>query len=265
MYDRFRRNITSLRISVTDRCNLRCLYCMPAEGVPARRPEDLLSLERIVAVARAAVGLGITKIRLTGGEPLVKRGIVDLVGMLALVDGLEHLAMSTNGTLLAPHAQELKEAGLDSINISLDALDPLRYAELTRGGRVADALAGVRAAVAAGFPVKINMVVMPETTEAEIDLMRRFCEAEGARLQRIRLYSLRRAKTDTHAFDRPPACDACNRIRLTADGMLKPCLHSDDEVALDFSRLPESLREAVDAKPRRGSVCVRRSMPQIGG
>ena len=265
MYDPFERRITSLRISVTERCNLRCTYCMPEEGVPARSPGEFLSFEQIVAVARAAVGLGITKVRLTGGEPLVRRGIVDLVRMIAGIDGLDHLAMSTNGTLLAPHARELKEAGLHSVNISLDTLDPVRYSQITRGGRMEDALAGMRAAVAEGFPVKINMVVMPDTTPAEIEGMRGFCSAEGARLQRIRLYSLRQEKTDAGSFDRPHACESCNRIRLTADGMLKPCLHSDSEVALDFSHLADSLRAAVLAKPKRGSVCVGRAMPQIGG
>ena len=190
---------------------------------------------------------------------------MDLVRMLAGIDGLYHLAMSTNGTLLAPHARELKEAGLHSVNISLDTLDPDRYSEITRGGRIEDAVAGVRAAVAAGFPVKANMVVMPETTPAEIERMREFCAAEGIRLQRIRLYSLRHGKEDSGSFDRPHACEGCDRIRLTADGMLKPCLHSDGEVALDFTRLEHSLRSAVLAKPRRGSICIGRSMPQIGG
>ena len=135
MYDSYNREITYLRISVTDKCNLRCRYCMPEEGVPVRRHEEFLSFEEITAVVRAAVKLGVTKVRLTGGEPLVKRGIVDLVRMVRSVEGLRHLAMTTNGTLLARFAGELKAAGLDSVNVSLDTLDPERYRHLTRGGR----------------------------------------------------------------------------------------------------------------------------------
>jgi cyclic pyranopterin phosphate synthase len=254
-----------MRISVTDKCNLRCVYCMPPEGVPVRRHADFLTLEQMTEAARAAVRLGVTKIRLTGGEPLVKRGIVRLVGMIASIEGLAHLAMTTNGTLLAPLARELAEAGLDSVNVSLDTLDPVRYRELTRGGAIEDALAGIAAARAAGIPVKLNMVVMEGGDQSEITRMREFADGIDARVQLINHYELFREKGDTYAFDRPPACAGCNRIRLTADGMLKPCLHSDQEVPLDFSRLEDSLRAAVAAKPRRGGSCTNRSMPQIGG
>jgi cyclic pyranopterin phosphate synthase len=265
MRDSFDRDITYLRISVTDKCNLRCRYCMPAEGVPLRRHEDILSLEQMAGVARAAVALGITKVRLTGGEPLVKRGIADLVGMIAAIDGIGHLAMTTNGTLLGAFARPLREAGLDSVNLSLDTLDPRRYRELTRGGNIDDALAGLAAALATGFPVKINMVVLADTPAGEVERMRAFAAVQGARLQLINHFALGRLKQDQVTFDRPPPCERCNRIRLTADGMLKPCLHSDEEVRLDFSRLEESLREAILAKPRRGGACTVRAMSQIGG
>jgi cyclic pyranopterin phosphate synthase len=265
MFDRFERPITYLRISVTDKCNLRCRYCMPAEGVPLRKHEDFLTLEQMTAAARAAVGLGVTKIRLTGGEPLVKRGIVDLVRMLAGIEGLAHLAMTTNGTYLARYARPLKEAGLDSLNVSLDTLDPDLYRELTRGGEISDVREGIHAAIAEGFPVKLNMVVLPDTAGDGIARMREFCAGIGARLQLINHFELFREKQDSYAFDRPPSCAGCNRIRLMADGMLKPCLHSDIEVPLDFTRLEESLREAILSKPRRGGACVNRAMPQIGG
>jgi cyclic pyranopterin phosphate synthase len=265
MRDSFDRDITYLRISVTDKCNLRCRYCMPPEGVPMRRHDEFLSLEQMAAAARAAVGLGIAKVRLTGGEPLVKRGIVDLVRMIASIDGLGHLAMTTNGTLLAPLAVSLREAGLDSVNVSLDTLDPGRYRDLTRGGDIGSALAGLSAALGAGFPVKVNMVVLADTPMGDVGKMRAFCAARGASLQLINHFELAQRKQEQEAFDRPPPCDRCNRIRLTADGMLKPCLHSDAEVRLDFSRLEESLREAILTKPRRGSACTIRAMPQIGG
>ena len=265
MFDRFNRPITYLRISVTDKCNLRCRYCMPAEGVPMRRHEDLLSLEQLAEAARAAVGLGVAKIRLTGGEPLVRRGIVELVRMITAIDGLEHLGMTTNGSLLAPRARELRSAGLDSVNVSLDTLDPGRYREITRCGSISDALEGVRAARAEGLPMKINMVVLPDTAPGEIESMREFAESVGARLQLINHFDLTRRKIDGYAFDRPPACAGCNRVRLLADGTLKPCLHSNEELRLDPQRPAESLREAILAKPRRGGACTNRPMRQIGG
>jgi GTP 3',8-cyclase len=265
MFDRFDREITYLRISVTDKCNLRCRYCMPEEGVPRRGHAEFLSFEQIAEAARAAVGIGVSKVRLTGGEPLVKRGITGLVGMLSRIEGLEHLAMTTNGTLLEKYARELKEAGLDSLNVSLDTLDGPRYRELTRGGDIRAVLDGLRAAREEGIPVKINMVVMADTPEADIGRMRGYCEQAGARLQLINHYDLGRDKKEGYRFDRPPSCASCNRIRLMADGMLKPCLHSDTEVRLDFSRLEESLREAVLAKPPRGGACTNRAMSEIGG
>ncbi len=265
MFDRFDRPITYLRISVTDKCNLRCRYCMPPEGVAPRRHEDLISFEQMTEVARAAVRLGVTKIRLTGGEPLVRRGIADLARMLADIEGLEHLAMTTNGTLVAKFARPLREAGLDSLNISLDTLEAEKYRSLTRGGRFEDALAGIEAARQEGFPVKINMVVLEDTRPEEIEGMRRFCVERGLQLQLINHYELGREKTDSYGFDRPPSCARCNRIRLMADGMLKPCLHSDLEVKLDFSRLEDSLRQAVFSKPERGGTCRNRAMSQIGG
>ncbi len=265
MFDRYNRPITYLRISVTDKCNLRCRYCMPAEGVPPRRHEDLLSLEQLADAARAAVGLGMAKIRLTGGEPLVRRGITELVRMIAGIEGLEHLGMTTNGTLLAARARELRLAGLDSVNVSLDTLDPARYREITRGGSIDDALDGLRAARAEGFPMKINMVVLSDTVPGEIEAMREFAGRAGARLQLINHFDLTRQKGEGYAFDRPPACGGCNRIRLLADGTLKPCLHSNEELRLDPSRPAESLREAILAKPMRGGACTNRPMRQIGG
>lgn len=265
MFDRFDREITYLRISVTDKCNLRCTYCMPEKGVPRREHSEFLSFEQITEVVRAAVGLGVRKVRLTGGEPLVKRGIVDLVRMLSAVEGLEHLAMTTNGTLLGQYAHELKEAGLDSLNVSLDTLDGARYRDLTRGGDIRDVLDGIWDARDAGLPVKVNMVVLEDTSELDIAHLRSYCERVGARLQLINHFELGRPKQEGYRFDRPPSCATCNRIRLMADGMLKPCLHSDAEVKLDLSRIEESLREAILGKPRKGGICANRAMSEIGG
>jgi cyclic pyranopterin phosphate synthase len=265
MYDSYNRRIDYLRISVTDKCNLRCRYCMPEEGVALRRHEDYLSFEQITEVVRAAVKLGVIKVRLTGGEPLVKRGIVGLVRMLHGVRGLKHLAMTTNGTMLTRYARGLKAAGLDSLNISLDTLDPERYRYLTRRGEIEWVLQGIEAARAEGFPVKINMVVLEDTSQQEIEGLRRFCSQKGLKLQLINHFSLGAEKMDDYHFDRPPRCEECNKIRMLADGFLKPCLQSDQEIPIDMNDIEGSLLETVARKPERGSVCTGRSMMEIGG
>lgn len=160
MLDDFGRTIDYLRLSVTDRCNCRCVYCMPATGVPKHDHADMMSFEELVRCVEAAAHLGIHKVRLTGGEPLVRAGIVDLVGMVAAVPGITEVAMTTNATLLAPVAAQLKAAGLTRVNISLDTLDPECYHKMSRTDKLEDALAGLAAAQAAGLtPIKINCVL----------------------------------------------------------------------------------------------------------
>jgi cyclic pyranopterin phosphate synthase len=175
------------------------------------------------------------------------------------------MALPTNGTLLARHAAGLRRAGLDSLNISLDTLEAERYRELTRGGRIQDVLEGIEAARREGFPVKLNMVVLEDTAPQEIERMRGFCRERGLELQLINHFDIASAKSQQYLFDRPPKCSTCNKIRLLADGQLKPCLHSDQEIRLDPGRLTESLREAILAKPARGITGTKRAMSQIGG
>lgn len=162
MLDGYKRKIDYLRVSVTDRCNLRCQYCMPASGVDLRAHEEILSYEELLRLIGAAVACGFSKIRLTGGEPLVRKNIAAaLIAPVAAMDGVEDISMTTNALLLPALAEELKAAGLNRINISLDTLDPEKYAWLTRMGNVADALAGLDAAIAAGFaPVKVNALAL---------------------------------------------------------------------------------------------------------
>jgi len=163
------RRVDYLRLSVTDRCNLRCVYCMPPEGVTPRSHDEILSYEELLAFAEAAVAAGITRVRVTGGEPLVRKGLVGFVERLAAVDGITDLSLTTNGTLLTACAAELRAAGLQRVNVSIDSLDERRYAELTRGARLADALAGLDAALTAGFaPVKVNAVLLAGV-EDEVD------------------------------------------------------------------------------------------------
>lgn len=265
MFDSFGRELKYLRISVTDRCNLRCVYCMPAEGVKLLRHEDILSFENITRIAAVAARLGFAKIRLTGGEPLARKGLPELVTMLRAIPELRTLAMTTNGTMLAPLAAELRTRGLDSVNVSLDTLDSERYAMLTRGGRLEEALAGIDAALAAGLPVKLNVVAMEESTEEEFEALRSYARRVGADFQFIARYSLRDEKMDDTIYDRPPRCGDCDRLRLLANGILRPCLHSSLGVPVDLEDIEGSIRKAAGLKPARGSACDDLEVGQIGG
>lgn len=171
MRDGYGRDIYYLRLSVTDLCNLRCVYCMPAQGVEKRRHEDILSIEELEEIALAAGRCGIRKIRLTGGEPLVRRGIVDICARTAAAPGVEEVCMTTNGLLLPGLAADLRRAGLRRVNISLDTLSPERYREVTRIGELEAALAGLRAALDNFETVKINAVLIGGEGEAEIPRM----------------------------------------------------------------------------------------------
>jgi len=266
MHDSFDRKIDYLRISVTDKCNLRCRYCMPASGITPLAHDQILPHEQICQIVRVAAELGITKVRLTGGEPLVRKGIVELVEMIATIDHIQMVAMTTNGILLPRFAHDLKTAGLDRLNISLDTLDPKRYAYLTRVGSLDAALAGIDAAIEAGFTgTKINTVVTAETTEDEISSLQNFCRGNGLTLQRIAEYRLDEIKRDTVGVERPLPCRECNRIRLLATGVLKPCLHSNIEIPVDWNDIRGSLAETIERKPAFGTVCTNRNMVQIGG
>lgn len=267
LLDRFNRKIDYLRISVTDRCNRRCIYCMPNEPFVHKNHADILSYEQIEAVAKTAAKLGITKIRLTGGEPLVRKDIERLVARLAAIEGIIELCMTTNGSLLAEKAALLKQAGLTRLNISMDSVEPERYTQLT-GGDLQQAIKAIEVVIKAGFEnTKINMVILDNTTEKEIEAMQAFCRETGLHLQKIMRFSLYDRDDLSRRFqtERPPKCQVCNRLRLTADGFLKPCLFSDDEIRLNFDDIEGSIRKAVFGKAKSGTACKNRFMNQIGG
>ncbi|MCI7438251.1 MAG: GTP 3',8-cyclase MoaA [Coriobacteriaceae bacterium] len=315
MRDEHGRDIRYLRLSVTDRCNCRCVYCMPEDGVPMLSHADILSFEEMRGIVAAAASVGVRKVRLTGGEPLARRGIAELVGMVADVPGIDEVDMTTNATLLAPMAAGLRAAGLTRLNVSLDTLDAARYAAITRRGALADALAGLEAARAAGFAnTKINCVLIGGVNDDElrplaelardraitvrfIELMRmgecagwpkgRFVSADKVlsavpELEPVggqgvsELYHAPGWQGDvglirpmTHRF-----CGSCDRIRVTADGRLKPCLHSAAEISLrglSGRELVKAMRAGIAAKPRghrmdavRASDSLR-AMNEIGG
>ena len=323
--DSFQRPINYLRISVTDRCNLRCIYCMPSDGVRLISHEGILTYEEIYAIAQAAAELGINKIRLTGGEPLVRSGLTKLIQMLSQIDAIDDISLTTNGTLLSRYAAELKQAGLRRINVSLDTLKQDKFEKITRcGSSLGDVLEGIEVARSVGLnPVKLNMVVMSGINDDEVidfaaksiaeewhirfiefmpfsgndnqDL--RFVSASEIRQQLellgelepclpsigngpARYFRLPNAR-GTIGFINPISehfCFQCNRLRLTADGKLRPCLLSDYEVDLkqslcsgiSLAGLKQLFEEAVANKPLRhylaeGYVPKQRPFSQVGG
>jgi cyclic pyranopterin phosphate synthase len=241
---------------------------MPGSVFVHKNHSDIISYEQIESLAKVAATMGITRVRLTGGEPLVRKDIEELVAKLAAIEGISEVCMTTNGSLLADMAIRLKRAGLDRVNISIDSLNAERYRRITRGGDLRETLVGVDAAIEAGLmPIKINMVILDDTTEDEVEAMKAFCERRGLVFQKIMQFSLydRADLSSRFQVDRPPKCIRCNRLRLTADGFLKPCLFSDDEVKVDFEDIAGSIRQAVERKPENGSSCRNRLMNQIGG
>ncbi len=268
MLDKFNRSITYLRISVTNNCNLSCSYCMPDGFANQKLEKNLLSSEDIIKIVEVGTEIGIKKIRLTGGEPLLRKNIISLIRDIKNISGIEEVTLTTNGVLLKNMAKPLKEAGLDRINISIDTLDPIKYKKITRVGNIENVLAGIDAVNEAGFKnTKINAVLMPNFNANEIELIKKFCDDKGLALQRINHYSLSDINSidRTYSAERPLSCGVCNRIRLTADGKIKPCLFSDNEIPIDLDNIKESLISAINIKPANGTKNSTRENWEIGG
>jgi GTP 3',8-cyclase len=266
MFDRYNRHINYLRISVTDRCNLRCNYCMPEEGIKLIPRNDILSFEEITEVVRCAVKLGIDKFRLTGGEPLVRKGIVELVSMISSIAGIRELAMTTNGILLEKYAADLKKAGLQRVNISLDTVDPEAFKEFTRGGRLDDVLKGITAAVENSLlPVKINCVVEKSSKEKHADEVKKFCEKNNLEVRFIHKMDLHSGKFSVVEGGLGGWCTGCNRLRLTANGLVKPCLFDEQEFSVRKMGAEKALISAVQSKPIKGSRNRKANFYNIGG
>ncbi|MEW6410118.1 MAG: GTP 3',8-cyclase MoaA [Nitrospirota bacterium] len=325
MKDNFDRTIDYMRVSVTDRCNLRCIYCMPSEGVRAIKHSEILRYEEIIRIVRIAAGLGVKKVRITGGEPLARKNITYLIAQLKNIEGIEDLSLTTNGVLLKRYAEEITEAGLDRVNISLDSLKPDRYREITRGGDIDTVHGGIVAAEKAGLtPVKINMVPIRGFNDDEIEEFAkitltmpyhvRFIEfmpigakdiwstekyiptdeiksivgkiaplapVRARKSGPARYFRLNGASgvigfisAITHHF-----CGDCNRLRLTANGKLRPCLFSETEIDLKASlrsgasdaEIERLIKLAIAAKPEghnineRSDIDFLKPMSKIGG
>ena len=325
MQDHHNRTINYLRVSVTDRCNFRCVYCMPPNGKEWLDHEDILTYEELLRLIAVFGREGINKVRLTGGEPLVRKGIVDFIAALSATGRMEDISLTTNGSLLPPMAKDLKQAGLNRVNISLDTVNPASFARITTCGRLEDTLRGIESAVEAGLtPVKLNVVLTEALRESDlayfieqvyqqpiavrfIEYMPISGESSGGpdintvkkllnRLGRGRLspvtgvqgngpakyYQFPKAR-GSFGFITPISdhfCAQCNRLRLTADGKLRPCLLSNTEIDVKTplrsgasdEELAEIFHQAVQEKPDGHSLCrtsgypaFQRSMSQIGG
>ncbi len=307
MHEKLHKKINYLRVSVTDRCNLRCIYCMPKEGLSLLGHNDILRYEEILRVVRAAIPEGITKVRLTGGEPLTRKGLAGFVDKLTKIEGLSDVSLTTNGILLEEQAEPIYRAGIRRINISVDSLNPDRYRAITRGGDLEAVLRGIRKADEIGFsPIKINIVLMKGVNDDEILNFARATLRWPYRMRFIELMPIGRKSTDMpteylsndvarerieQSFkmeylgdngdpdNRGPArryridgakgeigfispishefCSECNRLRLTAEGHLRGCLFSDDEIDLkpdlrsgcSDEVLKGLIRRAIAAKP----------------
>jgi len=326
LLDTFNRKINYIRISITDRCNLRCRYCMPAQGIDLIPHDHILRFEEIIRLVRVFAESGISKVRLTGGEPLVRKGLVDLIRSLSHIAGIHDLSLTTNGVLLEPFAEPLFSAGLKRVNISLDSLRPERFRYITRRDCFDQVWTGIEKSLRIGFhPVKINVVAMRGFNDDEIlplarltldhPLHVRFIEYMPAgngqpwRLDDVLTISQIKdviealgplSVDDTQDRSGPAAvyrlegakgrigfispvschfCESCNRLRLTSDGKLRPCLFSDEEIDLrqplrngcDDARLRDLLELALQKKPRGHMVNThlfkkcQRNMSSIGG
>lgn len=307
-FDRFSRKIDYLRIAITDHCNLNCLYCAPFGGRTKLTHSDILSYEEICRLTKAAVQAGISKVRITGGEPLVRKGVVQLCRMLASIKGVENLTLTTNGVLLRELAQPLYKAGVQRINVSLDTLRPERFRKITGYGLLSQVLAGIEMAAEAGLhPVKINTVVMRGVNEDEIEDLARLTLEKPYHVRFIELMPtngygnhgslfvpieevVKRVKKVGELSLEPPVdssgparlcmlagglgkvgfiaplswhfCGSCNRLRLTADGKLKTCLFSEEEIDIkrplrtgaSITELVGIFKFAITRKPRGHSL-----------
>ena len=317
MIDRHGRNITYMRISLTELCNLRCRYCMPEEGVEKKSHQEMLSEEELVNAVRAGAALGIKKLRVTGGEPLVKKNIVSICRTLASIPGIEELCLTTNGIRLPELAKDLKAAGVNRLNLSLDTLDAGKYAYITRWGKLEDFYRGLDAALEAGFEkIKINSVLIGGFNDDEIrplaeltlkypldvrfiEMMPMYDSGDFGPQSFIsytkvldvlpeaqemppdgsvaKLWRLPDAMGNIGLISPVSAhfCAECNRIRLTSDGKLKPCLHSGDEYSLkglDYEGMLAMMEDVIWNKPKwHGDLDALhrskagRNMNQIGG
>lgn len=317
--DTYGREIDYLRISITDRCNLRCTYCMPENGIEKTSHNHIMRIEEIISFVKVAASEGIKKVRITGGEPLVRRGIISLIEGIAKITSIRDISLTTNGSLLSTYAKDLKAAGLNRLNISLDTLDPLKYKEITRLGDIETVLSGIDCAIEQGFDqIKMNTVLIGGFNDSEIDdfidyttshkikwrLIELMPIGEVAKWQkkhfisgkacldrhplltldestanlRVKQYNHAKLSIQVGLIDAISSnfCGSCNRLRLTSEGKIKPCLHSNEEFDLmpyinDSDGLRQYYRQIILKKPESHHMNesdyqpITKNMNHIGG
>lgn len=266
MLDCFNRKIKYLRISVTDRCNLRCTYCMPTDGVKQLTHNDILRFEEILEVVAFGVKNGIEKVRITGGEPLVRKGIVDLVSEISKFKEIKDMAMTTNAILLPKYAKDLKKAGLHRVNISLDTLIESHFKKKTRIGDLNKVLQGIQAAKQAGLnPIKLNCVVKHSSNEPDAKLVAKFASKNGFEVRYIQEMDLGKGEFGVVEGGDGGNCSICNRLRLTANGLLKPCLFNDLAYNVRELGIANAYQLALNNKPLTGQKNKNGSFYNLGG
>jgi len=240
---------------------------MPPEGVLLKTHEDILRLEEIIEIAKYALSIGFTKIRLTGGEPLVRKNIIYLVEQIAKLPGLQDFGITTNGQLLKDYASDLKQVGLQRINISLDSLDPEKYQEITCGGDIAKVFQGIQASHKAGLqPVKLNVVLIPGFNDNERAAFLNFGKAHNIKVRFIHKMNLHSGQRNGVDGDTTVGqCQYCNRLRLTCDGALKSCLFSAEKINIRETGIEQAFAKALQTKPKYGIKNEAELMYQIGG
>ncbi len=239
---------------------------MPEEGIKLFRHEEILTFDEIAGFTKAAVANGVNKVRITGGEPLVRKGVITLVRMISEINGIKDLSMTTNGILLKKYASELKAAGLHRVNISLDTIDPEKFTAITRNGNVNDVFEGIDAAKSAGlFPVKINCVIRDSKDEEEAIGVTRFCKENDLEIRYIRQMDLVRGHFSMVEGGSGGNCSLCNRLRLTSNGKLKPCLFSNIEFDIREFGFENAIKLAAEMKPQCGSKNETDAFYNIGG
>ncbi len=266
MFDRFNRKINYLRISVTDRCNLKCLYCITGDEIKYLPKEKILTFEQICDVVKVAAAYGISKFRITGGEPLVRHDIVKLVKMISDVKNVKDLSLTTNAVLLEKYAKPLAEAGLHRVNISLDTVDPEKFRHVTRGGDLKQVFAGIEAAKKYGLkPIKVNCVVKQNSDEPDAVAVKEYCLKNGLQPRFIKQMDLEEGVFGTVEGGSGGNCEKCNRLRLTCDGKIKPCLFSDIEFDIKTIGIEKALEFALKSKPEQGGRNLKNIFSNIGG
>jgi len=239
---------------------------MPENGVPLFQHENILSYEEIVEIVKFVTERGVQKIRLTGGEPLIRRDITSLVQMISEIDGVKDLSITTNGILLDRYAKQLADAGLNRVNVSLDTLDAEKYRKITRGGNLNDVLKGIQKADEVGLnPVKINMVLNNLTDEQDKSQLREYCNKHGYSLRFIHQMNLEKGEFSVVEGGAGGDCKICNRLRLTANGKLKPCLFSNQEYDIRQLGIERALKLALENKPLTGSKNESCTFYRMGG